>query len=134
MLLTSLWSWVSLWCWCIWMREKLLQTREIFLILPKGGIWHATNIVSTEAYIFSWIQISNIRLYSLHEWNLQHPTLSITCTNVTFLLISWRVSNWPLFLFRNGIMETLLTRLLHLVWHYSISKCNPILITLRLTI
>ena len=38
MLLTSQKYLFSLCCWCIWLRETLIQTWETFLILPKGSI------------------------------------------------------------------------------------------------
>ena len=68
---------VSLCCWCIWLRETLFQTQKTFLILPKGSILYSMNIVSTEAPICSWIQISNILLYSLHDRQFQHCPLSV---------------------------------------------------------
>ena len=68
---------VSLCCWCIWMSEKLFQTRKNFPLLPKESIWYSMNIVSTEAPFLIWIQISHIRLYSLNDWYYQHFPLIV---------------------------------------------------------
>ena len=72
MLFTSQRSLFYLCCWCIWLRETLFQRWQTLLLLMKGRIWDSMNLVSMEAPFYSWSQIYNIGLYSLHDWNFQH--------------------------------------------------------------
>ena len=67
----------SLCCGCIWLRKTLFPTRQTLIILPKGSIQYSTNLVSTKALFCSWSQISNILLYSLHDWHYKHCTLTV---------------------------------------------------------
>ena len=129
MLFTSQIYLVFLCCLCIWMREKLFQTWQTFLILPKESIWYPMNLVSTEA---PFLLDSNIQYPTILTALFKLPALPINCIKVTFLLILWIISILAFFSFLNVIMKILILRITSLVFHYRGIKCNSILKTHRL--
>ena len=60
---------VFIYYWCILMNNTLFQTWQTVLVFTKESVLDSMIMFSMGVPFYSLIQMSNVQLYSLHNWN-----------------------------------------------------------------